>query len=729
MFSEEVLIFMKGFNLKLTAAIVTSLFASSLHAQEVAQLETVEAVNERIYDAIATEKTRDYSSFASTVGTKRPAALREIPQSITVITNQQVQDRSVNTLDQLAAQVPGLRVLANDDGRSSVYARGYEYSEYNIDGLPAQMASIMGTLPNLIAFDRVEIMRGPSGLFDSSGEMGGIINFVRKRPTKTLSGSIGAGYGTAKRYDVDADISGPLNASGSLRGRLIAQTNGVSYKPAEKNNRNSTLYAALDWDVTPSTTFGLGYLYQRRDLAPDNGYPTYADGALLPLPQHDYVGADWNKFHSESHDFFADLKHYFDNGGHAKIGMRYSDRKADFNYIFAGSALNAKNQTTASGSARDLTQKSFAIDASYSQPFNIGKTQNDFVVGADYNQFETEDASGRYSTAAKTKVGKNGEKIIVQPAQYFSLFSLRSYPYQDILGNATPSKSKQSEAGVYGKLVFRPIDSLSVIVGGRVGHYDIKNYDVSIGAKPLGDKSRTGTTLTGYGGLVFDFLPNQSLYASYSMLHIPQSDIDINGNMIKPRKGTQIEGGYKGSFNNDALNVRLSVYQLKDQNAAAKSAIDTNYAVALGKRKIRGFEAEVSGNITDKWRIHAGYSYIDTKVEVAGSGNTDAIFNLMPRHSGNIWTTYDVTEKFTVGAGMNAMSKMHFVAAGGKVITGPGYATYDLMAAYAFTPKFKVQVNVNNVFNRHYYARVGQLHTFNIPGKERNIYVSARYSF
>jgi len=260
---------MNKFELKLTVAVIVSLFSTAAMAQDVQKapevstssatspvvsLETVEAVNERIYDAITTEKTRDYSSFASTVGTKRPAALREIPQSITVITNQQIEDRSVNTLDQLAAQTPGLRVLANDDGRSSIYARGYEYSEYNIDGLPAQMASIMGTLPNLIVFDRVEIMRGPSGLFDSSGEMGGIINFVRKRPTKEFTGSIGAGYGTSKRYNIDGDISGSLNKSGSLRGRLIAQTNGVSYKPAEKNNRNETIYAALDWDLTPNTT-------------------------------------------------------------------------------------------------------------------------------------------------------------------------------------------------------------------------------------------------------------------------------------------------------------------------------------------------------------------------------------------------------------------------------------------------------------------------------------------
>ena len=164
---------------------VLGVISTSVSAQnsEAVVLDTVFVDSQRSYDALATENSNEYTSPAATVGTKIPAPMREIPQSISIITNQQVKDRNVDTLDQLARKTPGLRVLSNDDGRSSIYARGYEYDEYNVDGLPAQMQSINGTLPNLVAFDRVEIMRGPSGLFDSSGEMGGIVNLVRKRPT------------------------------------------------------------------------------------------------------------------------------------------------------------------------------------------------------------------------------------------------------------------------------------------------------------------------------------------------------------------------------------------------------------------------------------------------------------------------------------------------------------------------------------------------------------------
>ena len=157
------------------------------------------ADNGETLETIFIKTQRGYSADA-TVGTKIPATPREIPQSISIITSQQIKDRNVETLDQLARKTPGLRVLSNDDGRSSIYARGYEYDEYNVNGLPAQMQSINGTLPNLAAFDRVEIMRGPSGLFDSSGEMGGIVNLVRKRPGDNFAASANAGYGTDKQY-------------------------------------------------------------------------------------------------------------------------------------------------------------------------------------------------------------------------------------------------------------------------------------------------------------------------------------------------------------------------------------------------------------------------------------------------------------------------------------------------------------------------------------------------
>lgn len=705
--------FMSVFRINMTAATVLAALSSSVFAAQTADLETVHIKGQRSYNAIATEKNGDYSSFAATVGTKIPASLREIPQSVSIITNRQVKDRNVDTFDQLARKTPGLRVLSNDDGRSSVYARGYEYSEYNIDGLPAQMQSINGTLPNLFAFDRVEVMRGPSGLFDSSGEMGGIVNLVRKRPTKAFQGHAAAGFGTHKQYKAEADVSGSLNSDGSVRGRVMAQTVGASPRPAEKNNRHETFYAAADWDINPDTVLGAGYLYQQRHLAPYNGLPADADGKLPSLPQHAFVGADWNKFKMHSHDVFADLKHYFGNGGYGKVGMRYSDRKADSNYTFAGSKLNNAGKADVAGLGTDIKQKAFAVDASYSRPFALGNTANEFVIGADYNRFRSTNEQGR-STVANN----------------IALDSFHSTPYVSLIQNARAGTSGYKHTldtgnldkfGVYGKSVFHPADGLSLIGGGRLGHYKIESGD----GKTLHKASRT--KFTGYAGAVYDIDGSNSLYASFSQLYTPQTDLDADGKLLKPRQGNQFEVGYKGSYMDDRLNTRVSFYRLKDKNAAAPlnpNNKKTRYA-ALGKRVMEGVETEISGAITPKWQIHAGYSYLHSQIKTAANSRDDGIFLLMPKHSANLWTTYQVTPDLTIGGGVNAMSGITSSAG----MHAGGYATFDAMAAYRFTPKLKLQINADNIFNRHYYARVGSANTFNIPGSERSLTANLRYSF
>ena len=704
---------MSVFRINMTAAAVLTVLSSSAFAAQTEGLETVHIKGQRSYNAIATEKNGDYSSFAATVGTKIPASLREIPQSVSIITNQQVKDRNVDTFDQLARKTPGLRVLSNDDGRSSVYARGYEYSEYNIDGLPAQMQSINGTLPNLFAFDRVEVMRGPSGLFDSSGEMGGIVNLVRKRPTKAFQGHAAAGFGMHKQYKAEADVSGSLNADGRVRGRVMAQTVGASPRPAEKNNHHETFYAAADWDINPDTVLGAGYLYQQRHLAPYNGLPADADGKLPSLPQHVFVGADWNKFKMNSHDVFADLKHYFGNGGYGKVGMRYSDRKADSNYTFAGSSLDKAGKAAAAGLGTDIKQKAFAFDASYSQAFSLGETANEFVVGADRNRFRSTNEQGR-STLSKS----------------VALDGFRALSYNGILQNAragnkgfnhSVTEENLDETGLYAKTVFRPLEGLSLIAGGRVGHHKIESGD----GKTLHKASKT--KFTSYAGAVYDIDGSNSLYASASQLYTPQTNLDADGNLLKPRQGNQFEVGYKGSHMDDRLNTRVSFYRMKDKNAAAPlnpKDRNTRYA-ALGERVMEGVETEISGAITPKWQIHAGYSYLHSQIKTASNSRDDSIFLLMPKHSANLWTTYQVTPELTIGGGVNAMSGITSSAG----MHAGGYATFDAMAAYRFTPKLKLQVNADNISNRRYYARVGGTNTFNIPGSERSLTANLRYSF
>ena len=145
----------KGVQWKLCALALGVASSSLAQAQEEHRLEAITVEGNRLYDLPSSEQSGGYGVDAATVGTKTPASLRDIPQSITVLTHDYVQDRQFVTLDQAAKYTPGIHTLANDDGRSSIFSRGYEYSEYNVDGLPAPISSLWGTLPLIAAFDRI----------------------------------------------------------------------------------------------------------------------------------------------------------------------------------------------------------------------------------------------------------------------------------------------------------------------------------------------------------------------------------------------------------------------------------------------------------------------------------------------------------------------------------------------------------------------------------------------
>ncbi|MFQ2583440.1 TonB-dependent receptor plug domain-containing protein [Aeromonas caviae] len=175
--------------LAISAALAVTFAApAGAHTPDIKPDETLVVYGNPLYGMSPSEETGGYGVDSATVGTKTPTALKDIPQSITVLTNDYIEERNFVAVDDLAKFTPGLRTLVNDSGRSSIFSRGYEYDEVNLNGLPSPMQSKYGTLPSLAAVDRVEIMRGPSGLFNSTSELGGVINMVLKRPTDAFKG-------------------------------------------------------------------------------------------------------------------------------------------------------------------------------------------------------------------------------------------------------------------------------------------------------------------------------------------------------------------------------------------------------------------------------------------------------------------------------------------------------------------------------------------------------------
>jgi outer membrane receptor for ferric coprogen and ferric-rhodotorulic acid len=695
-------------------------FSKHVLADEVAKeirLPTLTVDGNALYDMPSSEETQGYSVDSATVGTKTPASLRDIPQSITVLTHDYLTDRGFTHLDDAAKYTPGLRTLSNDSGRSSIFSRGYEYDEYSIDGLAAPMQSINGTLPSLSAFDRVEIMRGPSGLFNSSSELGGIINLVRKRATADTQGSISAGVGSWGRNQLSADLSGSLNQSESVRGRVVLSREDMPSETDENENLDQSIYATLDMDLGEATQLSLGALHQSKEITPSNGFPAYSDGTLADWDRSTFLGADWNDFDGDSTDLFVDLTHEFENGGYGRAALRTSDRSTKYYYAFTGGAVADDGSTSLRTTQRDFDQQTLSADVSYSQPFEAMGNMSEFVVGADYKHYDTD-----YKTGA-SRLGS---------------INVNTFDSSDVAYTAPTYtqrvESDESETGVYGKLTFRPLSDLALIAGARLSWFDISTdtTTLSSGAKTSSDWDQSGH-LTPYAGVVYDLNADHSLYASYSEVFKPQSDTDQNGDLLKAREGEQYELGLKGSYNDGLINTRVAIFQLNDKNRAATpydsdgNAIST-YSVATGETRVRGFEAEMSGNY-GPWELLAGYTYMDTEKL---SGDTNTMFMLMPHHTLSVWSKYTVEggswNGLSLGAGVTGMSEFYLERAGTR-ITAPGYAVVDASVSYPVNDQLTLSLNINNLFDREYYSRVGSVATFNFYGPSRNVMAGLNYTF
>ncbi|WP_157982100.1 TonB-dependent siderophore receptor [Oceanicella sp. SM1341] len=646
-----------------------------------------------------TEGTGSYASGLISVGEKEALEPREIPQSTTVVTRQRIEDGQYTSLDTALRDTPGILVLDNDNGRSSIFSRGFEFDYLYLNGLPAPLSSIYGTQPDLSIVDHIEILKGPSGLFAGRGEPAGSVNMRLKQASADFGGYVSATGNTFGRGRGEADITGALNDSGTLRARgVFAYENGDGFVDKEENGVTQG-YGTVAYDFTPATTLTLSLSHMERDISPFNGLPTDADGNLLDLDTDTTTAADWNDFDNSVTDYLAEFEHRFDGGGFVKASGRFSDRDVDFLYAYAGSAADADgNVNGLSWLARDYREQSLALDVYTSLPYSVAGMRGNFIIGADYQNVDSTTKQAR-GTIAGT----------------YNLYDW------DVSGVSAPDvswssddDSTSSQYGIYSQLRLSPFTDFTLIGGGRLTWYDSHVTDNLTGTRS--DDEDINGHFTPYLGATYDITEWATLYTSYTEIFQPQTELDASGALLDPREGWQAEVGAKFAFSN-GLNASIAFFNLEDTNRAIADPVTGDY-VAQGKVRARGIELEASGEILPGWQVFGGYTWTDTEY-LNGESEGQDFSTYTPENMLRVWTKYSFSEgtfkDLSLGAGVTAMSSFS-----SRGIEAPGYGVVDLMASYELTENVALQLNVNNVFDKKYYSRVGSTSVFNFYGAPRN---------
>lgn len=686
-----------------------------------------------------TENSGSYTTGAVTIG-KGEHSLKETPQSVTVITRKMLDDQNLNTIDQVMEKTPGITVYDSTMGGKYFYSRGFRMSgQYQYDGVPLDMGNLYvqadSFSSDMAYYDRVEVLRGAAGMMKGSGGTAGGVNFVRKRGQATAQTDVTLSGGSWDNYRGQVDTGGPLNDSGTIRGRAVVAEQSRHYFVDDANRKDQVYYGALDVDLNPDTTLGLGVAYEDVDANPCwGGMPRYRDGSDLRLSRSTCLDPSWNTWRSKRTTVFADLKHQLNDDWALKVASVYTKNTQDIKYAFASGTVTPGVDTTGVlGSLYDYDQVDYGLDAYVDGKFAAFGQQHELVLGFNASRSNKNDF---YSVAFLPQRQNvfNPDKHIPEPDDsYFIENSSRGGPVDSV--------TKQQ--GVYSTLRLKLADPLTFVVGSRVSWYSSDtDYDfINSGTSEHASTKETGQ-VTPFAGLLLDLDENLTAYTSYSEIFTPQGNYrSEDGSTLRPLVGQSYELGIKGAWFNGRLNSSFNLFRTiqKDQaqtdyNSSCPSSDGYCY-VNSGKVRAQGFEAEISGEVIERLQLLAGYTYTQTKTldDLDTSLNGAAFNSYVPRHLLRMWGDYQLDgalERFTVGAGVNAQSDNFRVSPlSGEKISQSGYAVWNGRIGYRIDDTWSVALNGNNLFDKRYYATIGTETFGNYYGDPRNFMVSVKASF
>lgn len=647
-----------------------------------------------------TEDSGSYAATTTTIG--RGATLRETPQSTTVITRQLLDDRNLDTLEAAIEQSTGASVLQIDAARSNFFFRGFSLDTIQLDGVSVAFTSNFATSPDLFAYDRVEIVRGPAGLFQGAGEPAAGVNLARKRARKDFQVIAGAGLGSFDYTRVEADVTGPLVEDGRLRVRLLGSYEDRGNFIDRVNSKKPMVYGTIEIDPAPDTTLSIGATYQNVDYVPFAGLPAFADGQQADVPRSRFIGAAWNSWVAGTTDVFAELDHHRAGGPQFKLTARRVERSTDALYATPNTAIVPATGLTRLNVVRlDYRQVDKSIDGFASVPFTIGSLEQNILIGANYRDWTFNQNTGNGTPYNQNVI----DPVYDAPPQTVAITNR-------FIG-------QQTQYGFYGQARLKPAAALTIILGGRLSSFDTDTVRVADGVRLSG--SKVTSQFTPYAGIVFDLNRTFSLYASYADIFQPQTQSDIQGRLLDPRTGRQFEGGLRATLLDGRLNGHVALFRIEDRNRAIADPTNPLFSVAAGEVRSTGAEAEISGQIADGWNLTAGYAYNDTEFTVAPAAQLGTPFrSTVPKHTANLWTRYTLKNGISVGGGAR-FSGEFFNRSGTVVFRQGSYLLANAQVGYAITPNVETTVTVNNLFDRNYYSYVNTAANGNRFGEPRSV--------
>lgn len=710
--------------------VMLPLGAMMLASSMVCQAQSVPTAEQTLKPVIVKDQrereAQGYNPGTTAVG-KQVQALRDIPNSVTVVPEQLMHDRNADNFKEALRNVAGLTFNASEGGRvgDNITLRGFSVvGDLYLDNI-RDIAQYNRETFNL---ESIDVLRGSASMLFGRGSTGGIINQSSKIPRiyQTSEASLTLGTDNYKRATVD--INRAINDTTAVRLNILAHDQG-SFRDEVKQKRLA---------IAPSIRFGAGtaddvtlsYYYLKEDNLPDYGVP-YLNGKPLAVPVHTFYGvANADYEHNSASIFTAAHTHKFSGSTNLKTVLRKADYKRDLwatapRLATGVASLTVNTLVNRQRQARGGQESPITLQSDLNSTVQIAGMKHDIVAGVEL----AKETSDRWTNANGTSNPPTNTSQIASPsanalapnanpllnANYFST----QFRYQ-------PNSYSGNTVGVYAQDTISLTKEWKAVLGLRHDRLSA-NYTRT---NPVGDYARNDSVTSKRLGIIYQPNEASSYYASWGTSFNPSAELyqlDAAGSNTPPELNKNLEIGAKWDFLDGDLALRTAWFRTTKTNERNTDVASPSVNLLSGQRHTSGVEFEIAGRISKAWEVFSSYSAQRGNIDVA-SGQQAGTLNKSPintpNYTASLWTTYRLNDRWKVGAGLEKVALRYANATNTNAL--PAYSRVDAMVEYKFDP-YALQLNIKNLANTDYYEGVYAGHV--VPGTKRAIQVAMNVKF
>lgn len=650
-----------------------------------------------------------YRATRSASATRTDTAIHETPQSISVVPAQVVEDIGATRLEDALDYAGGVERGNNFGGQglTEFLVRGFSTQEFYRNGFAVNRG--YPNMPDASTLERIEVLRGPASMLYGRGDPGGTFNIVSKQPQAERRTVLGSQVNTDGLRRGTLDTTGALDESAAFTYRLNLVAEGSDSFRDHVESERYNIAPVLRWQLNDDTALILegDYLHNRHPL--DRGLTRYPNQAG-DLSRDRFLGEESaGKLTNQNATTQLRLEHQLDSQWMLRGGIQYLDGSLDGGAV-ENNGLAADGRTVGRNySERWLNWNDLAVQANLEGHFDAAGVAHTLLLGVEFDDFN-------YDSQIDRSGGATGDFPI-------DLYDpVYGQPLPALTRTTTYDDENLKSYAFFLQDQIALTERLTAQVGARLERFE-QRYENKL--TPAGSWDQAHNAVSPRFGLIYDLTEELAVYANTSRSFKPNRGADRSSQAFDPEKGIAHEVGIKYERPEHDLSVTAALFHITKENVLTSDPLDSNYQVAAGEARSRGFDISVAGNITPQWRVIGGYAYVDAEVTESSSASMPTGTRLanVPRHSFNLLDTYEFAEGPLTGLGVGMGVKYVGDRKGGATSTAfdmDAYTTVDLLAYYPLTERVRLNLNLNNLFDEEYEERAwGNIWAY--PGAPRTL--------